>query len=261
MSTLSYLATDSATMLRRDLKHAVRFPAMTISGLAVPVLMMLLFRYVFGGAIGTTLGGAGGGQYVNYLVPGIIVMAVGSAGAATAIKVNTDLNAGIISRFRTMAVSRAAVLTGQVAGSFIRTMLSVVAVLGVAVLIGFRPAAGPLEWIEALGVITLLVLAITWLGMAFGLATKTVAGANSLAQLVAFLPFISSAFAPPSSMAAGAAWFARNQPFTPIIDTLRDLFSGQPVGASGLLAVVWSVVIVAGGYLWSLSSFNRMPNR
>lgn len=261
MSKFTNLVSDSVTMLRRDMKHAVRFPAMTIGSVVVPVMMMLLFRYVFGGAMGTALGGAGGGQYVNYLVPGVLVMAVGSAGAGTAIKVNGDMNVGIIARFRTMAVSRAAVLTGQVLGSFLRNMVALVAVLGVALLIGFRPAATPLQWLGVVGVLAVLVLAVTWLGMAFGLATKTEGGANSLAQTVAFLPFISSAFAPPSSMASGAAWFARNQPFTPIIDTLRDLFAGNPVGSSGILAIVWSVVLVAGGYLWSMSSFSRTPNR
>jgi ABC-2 type transport system permease protein len=257
MSTLAYTATDSATMLRRDMRHMLRYPIMTISGIATPTLFLLLFTYVFGGAIGAL----GGGSYVNYIVPGILVMTVGSGGAATSINVNTDMNEGVIARLRTMAVSRTSILTGQVIGSMIRTLLSLAVLLGVSFLIGFRPDTGVRGWLAVLGLLTLLTLAFTWLTVAIGLVAKTQAGANSGALPLMFLPFISSAFVDPATMSAGIRWFAEYQPFTPIIDTVRALLAGTPVGNDGIVAVIWCVALTAVGFLWSRSAFDRLPNR
>ncbi len=258
MSTLSYAVSDWATMLRRDFRHMLRFPMMAISGVATPTFFLLLSVYVFGGTMGYALGGA---TYIDYVVPGILVMAVGSGSAATAISVNADMTEGIIARFRTMAISRASVLTGQVVASVIQTMVSIGLVIGVALLMGFRPTAGPVKWIAAIGIIAMLTCAFTWLAVAFGLVTKTRGGANSSTLPLLLLPFISSAFVRPDSMPAGLRWFAENQPFTPIIDTLRGLLMGAPIGDSAVLAVAWCAGITLVGYLWARAAYNRDPAR
>ncbi|HEY2693442.1 MAG TPA: ABC transporter permease [Streptosporangiaceae bacterium] len=262
MSTLSLAARDSATMLRRDVLHALRFPMMTISGMLLPVLLLLLFASVFGHALAASLGAAPGGTtYIDYLAPGILVMTAGFAAEATAVNVNTDAGEGIIARFRTMAISRASVLTGQVAGSTIRTVISAVLVVGIALLLGFRPTASPVEWIAAAGVFAMLTVALTWLTVSFGLLAKTPGGANSLALLPAFLPFVSSAFIPTGSMPAGVRWFAENEPFTPVINTLRGLLTGTPIGHDAVLAVLWCAVLTLAGYLWARRLYNRPPAR
>ena len=257
MST--YAIADAATMLRRDFQHLRRYPLMTISGIGTPTVMLLLFVYVFGGAVGAGLGA--GVSYVNYLVPGILMMTVGSGCAATAIGVNMDMTEGVVARFRVMAISRASVLTGRVIGSVIRTMLSVGLVLGVAILIGFRPTASAGQWVVAVAFIALLALALTWLSLAFGMVAKTVAGANSLTLILQFGPFVSSGFVPPQTMPGGLRWFAENQPFTPMIETLRGLLLGTPIGNHGLIAVGWCVVIALAGYMWARTAYNRDPVR
>jgi ABC-2 type transport system permease protein len=261
MSTLSFALRDSATMLRRDLLHSLRRFSITLSGLLVPILMLLLFNYFFGGAIGAGLGGvAHGGNYINFLAPGIIVMTVGSGCATTALNLCMDLSEGIITRFRTLAIYRASVLLGQVLGSLIRTLCSVCLVIGVALLLGFRPPAGPVAWIEALGVIALLTIAITWMGVLFGLVGKTPAGANSLALLFQILAFTSSAFVSTDSMPAGVRWFSEYQPFTPVIDTLRGLLLGTPIGGNSVvLALAWCVGLTLVGYFGSQALYNRDP--
>src|SRR5947209_6092480 len=259
MSTLSFTLRDSATMLRRDVLHSLRNFSITLSGLLVPIIMLLLFDYFFGGALGAGSGSvAHGGTYINYVTPGIIIMTVGSGCATTAINLCMDMSEGIIARFRTTAIGRASVLTGQVLGSLIRTMASVVLVLAVALLMGFRPSANPAGWIAALGLIALVTFAITWMGVAFGLVGKTPAGANSLALIFQLLAFTSSAFVRPDLMAGGVRWFAEYQPFTPVIDTLRGLLLGTPIaGTSIVLAVAWCVTLSLVGYLWARAIYNR----
>src|SRR5262249_12088798 len=166
MSNFSFALRDSTTMLRRDFRHSLRNFTMTLSGLFTPTITLALFVYVFGGAIGA---GLGGGAYINYVAPAIIVMTIGSGCAATAIKLCMDLNEGIIARFRTMGIWRASVLTGQVIGSLLRTMVSVILVIGAAVLMGFRPTAGPVEWLAAIGVIVMFTFALTWMAVVFGM--------------------------------------------------------------------------------------------
>jgi ABC-2 type transport system permease protein len=259
MSTLSFAVRDSATMLRRDVRHALRFPMMTISGMAVPIVFLLLFVGVFGNSLRAGLGGAtpARGHYVDYLTPGIILMTAGAAAAATAVNVCTDMNEGIIARFRTMAIARTSVLTGQVLGSLIRTLISGVLVVAVALGLGFRPSATPVEWVAATGVFAMLTLALTWLTVAFGLLAKTPAGANSLSLIPEFLPFISSAFVPTATMPSGVRWFAQNQPFTPITETLRGLLNGTPIGHSAILAVAWCAGITMVGYLWARARYDH----
>ncbi|WP_202919033.1 ABC transporter permease [Saccharothrix deserti] len=261
MSTLTHAVTDSATMLRRNVRHTLRYPATMITSLGVPVLLLLLFVGVFGGALNAGFGDRSPGAYIDYVVPGILLMTVGYGSAMTAMAVNRDMTEGIIARFRTMAISRASVLTGHVVGATARTLVSIVLVIGVALLMGFRPAADPVGWLAAFGVVTLLVLALTWLAVAVGLAAKTAEGTTGFTLLVQVLPFVSSAFVPPDSMSGAVRWFAEHEPFTPIIDTLRGLMMGTPVGNSGIIAVAWCVGLASAGYLWARALFRRDPVR
>jgi len=255
MTNLSFALRDSATMLRRDVRHSLRNLKMTVSGLLTPTITLLLFVYFFGGALGAD---QGLGAYINYVAPAIIIMTVGSGCATTAVNLVMDMNEGIINRFRTMAISRASVLTGQVIGSLIRTLISIALVIGVALLAGFRPTTSPLAWLAALGLVALFTFALTWMAVAFGLIGKTPAGANSLSlifQLI--LPFTSSAFVRPDSMSAGVRWFSEYQPFTPVIDTLRGLLLATSFDNSVVLAVAWCVVLALVGYLWARAVYNR----
>lgn len=259
MTPLIYAVRDSTTMFRRDIRHALRYPMVSLSGVMVPVLFLLLFAGVFGHTLGAGFGAAipSGGGYVDYLVPGIILMTACSTAEITAINVSTDMTEGIIARFRTMAITRTSVLTGQVLGGLIRAIISALLVVAVAFALGFRPTATVVEWVEAMALFALLAVAITWLTVSFGLLAETPAGANTLSLLVVVLPFISSAFVPTATMPAGVAWFARNQPFTPIIQTLRGLLTGTPIGNDAVLAVAWCAAISVVGYLWASSLYNR----
>jgi ABC-2 type transport system permease protein len=259
MSTLSYAMRDSATMLRRDIRHSLRYPMMTISGVMVPIFFMLLFVGVFGNTLRAGLGAAAGagGHYINYLAPGVILLTASGSAEATAVSICTDMKEGIIARFRTMAISRTSVLTGQVLGSLIQALISVVLVLAVALAFGFRPTASPVEWLAAAGVFSMLALALTWLAVAFGLVAKTPEGANSLALILVVLPFVSSAFVPTNAMPVGVRWFAENQPFTPVISTLRSLLTGTPMGNNAIIATAWCAGLAALGYLWARARYNQ----
>jgi ABC-2 type transport system permease protein len=257
MTALSLAARDSATMLRRDVRHSLHAPAMTISGMSVPIIFLLLFAGVFGHALSAGLGTAAGTRYIDFLAPGILVMTAGFAAEGTAISVCTDMAQGIIDRFKTMAISRASVLTGQVTGSLIRTMISGAVVTGVAAGLGFRPAATPAEWAAAAGVFAMLALALTWLTVAFGLLARTPAGANSLALIPAILPFVSSAFIPTGAMAGGVRWFAANEPFTPVINTMRGLLTGTGIGDSAVIAAGWCAGLTLVGYFWARALYDR----
>ncbi|KIZ14595.1 ABC transporter permease [Streptomyces natalensis] len=259
MSAMTYAARDSLTMLRRNLKHALRYPSMTVTVVAMPLVMLLLFTYVFGGALGTGIGGTptGGGAYIDYVAPGIILMAATSGALSTAISVCSDMTEGIVNRFRTMSISRAAFLTGHVAGSVIQTLVSITLVVGVALLMGFRPSATPVDWIATAGLLTLLVVALTWLAAAMGLVAKNVETASNMPMPLTFLPFLGSAIVPPESMPTGLRWFAEYQPFTPVIETLRGLLMGTGIGNSGPIAIAWCLGLTLVGYLWARAAFNR----
>ncbi len=255
MSTTSYALYDSATMLRRNLKHALRYPGLSLGTIAVPIIFLLLFVYVLGGALGAGIGS--GTHYVNYLAPGIILMTVASASMTTAVSVCTDLTEGIIARFRTMAISRASVLVGHVLGSMIQTTISIGLVIGVAVLIGFRPTADLVHWIAALGIIALLALAVTWLAVALGTLSKTPEGASNIVLPLALLPLIGSTFVPTQSMSPGVRVFAEYQPFTPIIETIRGLLMGTPIGNDAVIGIAWCLGTTVASYLWATRLFNR----
>jgi ABC-2 type transport system permease protein len=259
MSQLSYALADSATMLRRNLRHALRYPSLSLSTALVPIVILLLFVGVLGDTLGAGLGAAArrGTGYVDYATPGIILMTVASGCLSTSVSVCVDMTGGIINRFRTMAISRSSLLTGHVVGSMIQTLISTVLVIGVAVLLGFRPTSGLLDWVAAIGLLVLLTFALTWLAVLIGLVSKTPESASNKPMLIQFLPFVSSAFVPTGSMPAGVRWFAENQPFTPMIETVRGLLLGTPIGDSAVIAVAWCVGIAIAGYLGARAVFNR----
>ncbi|MFG2334351.1 ABC transporter permease [Streptomyces sp. NPDC048604] len=265
MSTNSYALRDSMTMLRRNLKHAQRYPAMTVSTVVMPVMMLLLFNYAFGGALGAGIApgaqGGSGGAYIDYVAPGIILMAATAGAVATAVGVCVDMTEGIVNRFKTMSISRASFLTGHVVGSVIQTLLAIALVVGVALAIGFRPNATFVEWLAAAGLLAGLTLALTWLSAGVGLIARTPESASNIPLPATFLPFLGSAIVPTDSMPAGLRWFAEYQPFTPVIETLRGLLMGTAIGTSGWLALAWCVGLTLVGYFWARRAFTRTAAR
>jgi ABC-2 type transport system permease protein len=263
MTTLSYALSDSATMLRRNLRHAVRYPSLTLIVAGIPVVLLLLFVFVFGGTLGAGLGGVSGGraEYVDYVTPGILLIAVAGAAQGTAISMAMDMTEGIIARFRTMSIARASVLTGHVLGSVLQTMLGIAVVIGVALLLGFRPTADVVEWTAAAGVLALATFALAWLSVALGLVARSVETASNMPMPLILLPFFGSGFVPTDSMPAGLRWFAEYQPFTPLIDTVRGLLMGTPIGSSALMAVAWCAGIALAGYVWARSAYDRRAAR
>ncbi len=227
-----------AQFVRRGMRHTLRNPDALVTSLALPVIILLLFVYVFGGAISTR------GDYVDYVVPGIIVLCAMFGAAGTAVGVCVDKVEGVMDRFRTMPIRGASVLTGHVVASLVRNLVSTVLVFGLAIVIGFRPDANALEWLAAIGVIALVILAITWLATAAGLIAPSVESANALGFTVMFLPYLSSAFVPVETLPSGLRWIASNQPVTPVIETLRGLLIGTPIGNE-----VWWLLLWWGGLL------------
>jgi ABC-2 type transport system permease protein len=260
MTSLAYNLTDSATMLRRNLKHQLRYPSLTLMLAGIPIVFLLLFVYVFGGQLGSSIAGHGTGgrdAYLTYVVPGILIITVASAALGTAISVATDMTGGIIDRFRTMAISRGAVLTGHVIGSLLQTLAVLVLVLGVALAIGYRSDASVLEWLATAGMLALFAFALIWLSAALGMAAKSVETASNTPMFLTLLPFLSSGFVPTASMPAGLRQFAEVEPFTPVTQTVRDLLTGGPVAAHAIPAVAWSAAIAVASYLWAVSLYNR----
>ena len=254
---------DSATMLRRNLKRILRYPSMTVTLIGMPVVFLLLFVYVFGGTLGAGLGGevhggaAGRAAYANYVAPAIILMTVTATVQGTAISIAMDMTEGIVARFRTMHIARVSVLTGHVLGSMIQALVSVAIVIGVALLVGFRPNAGLVAWLGVAGLVAAVAFALVWLAVALGQVSTSVETASNLPMPLVLLPFLSSGFVPTDSMPAGLAWFAEHQPFTPIIETLRGLLMDEPIGNDGWIALAWCAVLALAGYLWSKRLFNR----
>ena len=258
MSTLTYAVRDSTTMLRRNLQHTARDPATIIVSLAIPSMLLLLFVGVFGGALGAGVGATPhGGKYIDYVVPGILLMSLGYGASSTTLAVNRDITEGIVARFRTMAISRSSLLTGHVVAALIRTIVSVVLLIGVALAMGYRSGADAGRWLAAAGLVVLLTFALSWLAVAIGLASPTAEGTVGFTLIVQLLPFVSSAFVPTGTMSVGVRWFAHNQPFTPVIDTLRGLLTGTPIGHSGVIAVAWCVGLTVLGYVWAGALFRR----
>ena len=261
MTAFPLVLADSATMLRRNVRRMRRYPSLTFFIAGIPLVFLLLFVYVFGGTLGAGLGGASGGRadYIAYIIPGILLLTVAGAAQGTAITVAMDMTEGIIARFRTMAVARSSVLAGHVLGSVIQTVIAVAVVVGVALLIGFRPTTGPAEWLGAIGLLALAAFALAWLSVALGMVASSVETASNLPMPLMLLPFFGSGFVPTDSMPDALRWFADNQPFTPIIETLRGLLFGSSIGANGILAVGWCLAISVVGYLWATRLYDRNP--
>jgi len=259
MTTLTIALQDATTMLGRELKHTLRYPLLLVSTILVPVVMLLLFDYILGGTIGHGLGAAAhGAPYVDFLVPGILLMTVASGCGPTAINVNTDMTGGIIDRIRTMAVTRGALLAGHVGGSVVRALVATTVLTGVALLVGFRPKASVPDWLAVVGIVAAFSFALAWLSAALGLVAKSVAGANGSTLPIQFLlPFLSSTFVPAESMPAGVRWLAAHQPLTPVVESLRALLTGTPVGSTAYVALAWCAAIALVGFVWAQVAFRR----
>ncbi|MDQ0792240.1 ABC transporter permease [Streptomyces sp. B1I3] len=261
MSTLPLAVRDSSTMLRRNLLHARRYPSLTLNLLLTPVMLLLLFVYIFGDTMSSGVGdGAGRSEYLAYLVPGILLMTIGGTTIGSAVSVAMDMAEGIIARFRTLAIHRASVLIGHVVGSVLQCVMSVILVGTVAVAIGFRSTdATALEWILAVGLLMLVSLAFTWIAVGMGLSSANAEAASNNAMPLLVLPLLSSAFVPVDAMPGWFQPIAEYQPFTPAIETLRGLLLGTEIGNNGWLALAWCLGLTVLGYLWSTALFNRDP--
>ena len=247
MSTRSH----SAVMLRRNFKHIARNPTSVFNAVLMPVVLMLMFVYVFGDAFNV------GVDYIDYATPGLMLLAVCYGLGATATSVNSDMTKGIINRFKVMDVSRGAVLTGHVIASVLTNLVAIAALVGVAFLLGFSPAASLADWLGVVGVVVLLGFAAGWLTVALGLAAKSPETAGLAAVPLVMLPFFSSAIVPAEMMGQGVRQFAQYQPFTPIIETLRGFLNGAPQTGDVIAALAWCVGIALVGYLWASSTFKK----
>jgi len=267
MTMMTYAVTDSVTMTRRNLRRLLRYPSMTVLLVGMPMVILVVFVYVLGGqlshGLGSALAGghAGRAGYLNYVVPGILLLAVAAAVQGTAIVVAMDMTGGIIDRFRTMAIARSAVLTGHVVASVIQTLASIAVVLLFAVALGFRPTADPVEWLAALGMLALFSIALIWLATALGLAAKSVETASNTPMFLTLLVFLGSGFVPATSMPEGLQQFARYQPFTPVTETLRGLLIGTPIGSNAITAVTWSLGLTVACYFWALHLYRNRQAR
>ncbi len=249
----SHILSDTRVLTGRSLRHILRSPDTIITTAVTPVAMMLLFVYVFGGAISTGTGG----PYVNYLLPGILLITISSGVAYTAYRLFLDLQGGIFERFRSMPVARPSVLWAHVLTSLAANFAAVAIVVGVALVMGFRSGASVAAWLAVVGILALFTLALTWIAVIAGLLAKTVDGASGFSYPLIFLPFISSAFVPTGSMPGPVAWFAENQPVTSIVDTLRALLAQEPVGSGIWTALAWLVGILMVAYGFAAAIYRR----
>ncbi|NKQ54730.1 ABC transporter permease [Amycolatopsis sp. K13G38] len=245
------MKSQSIVMLRRNFKHIARNPFTVFNAVLMPVVVMVMFVYMLGGAFSV------GVDYVDYATPGLMLLAVCYGLGAVATSVNSDMTKGIINRFKVMDVSRSAVLTGHVIASVLTNLLAIAALVGVAFLLGFRPAASFLDWLAVIGMVVLIGSAAGWLTVALGLAAKSPETAGMASVPLVMLPFFSSAIVPADKMGQGLRQFAQYQPFTPIIETLRGLLAGAPAGGTVLAALGWCAGIALVGYLWARSTFTK----
>ena len=247
-----YFVRDTNALLGRSLRHILRSPDTIITTAVTPIAMLLMFVYVFGGAIHT-----GGGKYVNYLLPGILLITVASGVAYTSLRLYTDMSGGILERFQSMPIARSAILWAHVLTSVIANLISLALVVLVAVAIGFRSGAGLVAWLEVLGIIVLFTLALTWLAVIAGLVAKSPDGAGAFAYPLLFLPFVSSAFVPTAGMPGPVRWFAEHQPVTSIVDTLRNLYAEKPLGDDVWIALAWCVGILVVAWVLAVRTYHR----
>ena len=248
----AHFFSDTSVMLGRSLRHITRSMDTIITTTIMPIAFMLLFVYVFGGAIR-----AGTGHYVNYLLPGILLITIASGIAYTAYRLFLDMQSGIFERYHSMPIARSSVLWGHVLTSLVANLISLVVVVLVALLMGFRSSAGALAWLAVAGVLILFTLALTWLAVIAGLSAKSVDGAAAFSYPLLFLPFISSAFVPTTSMPGPVRAFAENQPVTSIVNTIRSLFERQPVGSDIWVALAWCVGVLLIAYTFAMIVYRR----
>ena len=249
----THVLEDTGALTGRSLRHIVRSPDTIITTALTPIAMMLLFVYVFGGAIST----GSHESYVSYLLPGILLITIASGIAYTAYRLFLDLQGGIFERFQSMPIARPSVLWAHVLTSLAANLVSVAVVVGVAVIVGFRTGASVAGWLTVAGILILFTLALTWVAVIAGLSAKTIDGASAFSYPLIFLPFISSAFVPTASMPGPVAWFAEHQPVTSIVDTIRALFAREPVGSDIWIAVVWLVGIAVLAYAFAIALYRR----
>jgi len=247
---------DSAIMLRRNLKHMIRYPSVTLFTVLMPVAFLLLFVYILGGTIGPA-GHTGRAAYATFITPGVLALTAVAATTATAVSIATDMTGGIVARFRTMPIARVSVLAGHVGGAVIQTVLGMVAVTAIALLTGFRATTSATDWLAAAAILILFAFALTWLSVALGLAAKSAESASNAPTPLIILAFLGSGFVLTRSMPTAIRWFAEYQPFTPVIDTVRGLLIGGPIGRNAVIAIAWCLVITLGSYLWARKLFNR----
>ncbi|QIS23349.1 ABC transporter permease [Nocardia terpenica] len=257
MSTMTDTVIDSKTMLRRNLVHAMRYPGMTVAVIVMPVGLMLLFTYVLGGTLGK---GMGGGHYIDYLTPGILLMIPAMMVVVVSVAVASDMTKGFVNRFRAMPVRHSSMLTGQVLGTVLQGLVGLALMFGVGFLTGFRPHANVVEWLAAIGLLTLMLFGMCWLGAAFGMAASSPEAASNSPSLIAYLPMLGSGLVRTDSMPVGVRQFAEFQPFTPITETLRGLLTGAAIGSNGIIAVAWCVGFAVVGYALSTTMFRRKTN-
>jgi ABC-2 type transport system permease protein len=243
---------DTALLTGRSLRHITRSPDTIITTTITPIALMLLFVYVFGGAINS-----GPDPYVRYLLPGILLITIASSISYTAYRLFMDMQSGIFERFQSMPIARSAVLWAHVLTSLVASLISVAVVVLVALLMGFRSGAGVLAWLAVAGILSLFTLALTWLAVIAGLSAKTVDGAGAFSYPLIFLPFISSAFVLTTTMPGPVRAFAENQPVTPIVNTIRDLFAQQPVSSGIWVALAWCLGILAVAYVLAVAAYRR----
>ncbi|WP_433627434.1 ABC transporter permease [Nocardia sp. CA-120079] len=251
MSTITAPLADSTIMLRRNFKHIARTPVTVFNAALMPVVMMLIFVYVFGSAFDV------GEHYIDYATPGMILLAISYGLSGTAVSVSSDMAKGIINRFKVMDVSRSAVLTGHVVATILTNAVAITAVIGVAFALGFRPPATALDWLGAIGIMAATSFAASWLTVALGMAAKTPESAGMGVVPLIMLPFVSSAVVPADKMGQGVRQFAQYQPFTPIIEALRGFLDGHPSGGYTAAALAWCAGFAIVGYLWSRATFNK----
>ncbi|WP_417563484.1 ABC transporter permease [Microbacterium sp.] len=245
---------DTAVLTGRSLKHITRSLDTIITTAIMPIAMMLLFVYVLGGAIQT---GSTQGSYIDYMLPGILLITIASGIAYTALRLFTDLQSGIFERFQSMPISRSASLWAHVLTSLVANAIALAVVVGVALIMGFRTGASVGAWLAVAGILLLVTLALTWIAVIAGLAAKTPDGAGAFSYPLIFLPFISSAFVPTASMPGPVRWFAEYQPMTPIVNTIRDLFAGTPVSGDIWIALAWCLGILVAAYLAAMTVYRR----
>ncbi|MGW9404005.1 ABC transporter permease [Arthrobacter sp. NPDC055585] len=256
MTAATHFYSNTTVLTRRSLRHIARSPDTIITTAVMPVAIMVLFVYVFGGAINT-----GAIEYIDYMLPGILLITVASGVAYTAFRLFTDLQSGVFERFQSMPVARSSALWAHVLTSLVANLLSLALVVGAALAMGFRTGAGVAGWLAVAGMLTLVTLALTWVAVVAGLSAKSVEGASAFSYPLIFLPFVSSAFVPTDTMPGPVRWFAENQPVTAIVNTIRNIFAGQPVGPEIWAALAWCLGILVAACAVSAAVYRRRTNR